>query len=362
MGSEVLLYGYGCVCVSMLVFNIIYNITLKRKDSRLKHKSGCFAEKIEAQLCRIRENKDVDPGHITYLERKLSRIFNLIAFDKVLEEKMSETKDGVLGEYYQQLQPAILRLAFIYQKRENMQAAYFAHFLSRHRPKDGMLLEALQHILVDYMKKDSLYCKVNALQALYNFGNGERIADAVILLDRQGAFLHEKILTDGLLTFSGDHEHLISLLWRQFSGLSCKTQLSVLNYIRFKSANYCEKMLAIMKDPAADKELRLSAARYLGKYPYDPAKDQLMKFAADTDPKNWEYAAVSISSLAQYRGEDVIQVLSAGIHSSNWYVRSNAAASLEAHHLQYSDLIYILGGNDRYAREMMMYQLEHRNV
>ena len=31
-GSEVLIYGYGAVCLSMIVFNIIYNIVLKKKE------------------------------------------------------------------------------------------------------------------------------------------------------------------------------------------------------------------------------------------------------------------------------------------------------------------------------------------
>ena len=31
MGSELLLYGYGAVCLSMLVFNIVYNISQKRR-------------------------------------------------------------------------------------------------------------------------------------------------------------------------------------------------------------------------------------------------------------------------------------------------------------------------------------------
>ena len=49
-------------------------------------------------------------------------------------------------------------------------------------------------------------------------------------------------------------------------------------------------------------------------------------------------------------------------HSSNWYVRLNAAISLEAHQLDYSDLIEVVGGNDRYAREMMMYRLDLKRL
>ena len=34
MGAEVLLYGYGIVCLSMLVFNVIYSLHLRADDRR----------------------------------------------------------------------------------------------------------------------------------------------------------------------------------------------------------------------------------------------------------------------------------------------------------------------------------------
>lgn len=363
LGSEVLLYGYGMICVSMLIFNIIYFILLNKNDKRLARKKDRFTEKIETQLNLIREGDGIDPEHITYLQRKLSYVGNLLAFDHMMEEQLMQEDDPVVREYYRQIEPVILHLATVYQKRENVQAAYYAYFLSKCKLEgDTMLMEPIQRILVEYMKKDSLHCRVNALQALYNFGSADKILDAIILLDAQETFLHEKILTDGLLSFTGDHALLISLLWKRFDEFSNKTQLSILNYIRFKTGDFCEEMLAIMQDTAADKELRLSAIRYFGKYPYAPAKELLLKFASDKEPANWEYAAISITSLARYTGDDVVDVLLAGIHSSNWYVRNNAASSLDAHRLEYSDLITVVGGNDRYAREMMLYRLESRKM
>ena len=50
------------------------------------------------------------------------------------------------------------------------------------------------------------------------------------------------------------------------------------------------------------------------------------------------------------------------VHSANWYVRFNAANSLEALHLDYTDLIDVLSGSDRYAREMIMYRLDFERM
>ena len=43
-------------------------------------------------------------------------------------------------------------------------------------------------------------------------------------------------------------------------------------------------------------------------------------------------------------------------------MRYNAAASLERRRLSYEDLIVHIGGNDRYAREMLTYQMESRKL
>ena len=50
------------------------------------------------------------------------------------------------------------------------------------------------------------------------------------------------------------------------------------------------------------------------------------------------------------------------MHSANWYVRYNAASSLEGRDLSYEDLVVHIGGNDRYAREMVTYQMESRKL
>ena len=50
------------------------------------------------------------------------------------------------------------------------------------------------------------------------------------------------------------------------------------------------------------------------------------------------------------------------MRSANWYVRNNAAASLEAQGLSYEEMFRVLGGDDRYAREMLSYRLEAKRL
>lgn len=356
MKSELFLYGYCLVCLGILLFNIVYSIVMKQKDQNMEQRVFYFSKLMMQQLEKIRGGEQTEAEHLRFLERKLARVNQLIAFERAFSAYAAE--EPAMEAYHQQLQSVILHLARIYQNRENMQAAYFAYFVSRYRPKREPAMQEMEDILVGYMRKDSLYCRVNALQALYVFAGEETIVQAITLLDRENGLPHEKILTDGLLQFEGDHARLAGLLWQSLERFSGKTQLSILNYIRFKSGDYCEQMLAIMQSAREDKELRLSAIRYFGRYHYAPAKEALLAFASDRDPLNWEYAAIAVSSLGRYDGEDVLETLVGAAHSSNWYIRQNAAASLEAHQLEYSELMEVLGGRDRYAREMMMYRME----
>lgn len=362
MKIETLIYIYGAVCLSMIGFNILYSLLLKRHEPHLKRRCQNIYDRIETQLNNIREGGSVEQTHLDYLERRMSRINNLIAFDRVLGSLCDDTQDDAAERYLFQIRPAILYLAVLYYRRDSMQTAYFSFFLTRYITQRQMPIDSIQDILLDYVKKDSLYCSVNALQALYTFGNADHIIAALKIQDEGRTFVHEKILTEGLLTFTGDHNDLIKLLWQDFDSFSEHMQLAILNYIRFKSDGYQEEMFAIMQDKTREKELRLAAIRYFGRYYYEPAIEPLLALAQDRDLANWEYANVSISSLMRYKGDRVIEALKQALHSSNWYIRQSASVSLEAHGVDYSSMMDVIAGNDRYAREMMTYRLESQRL
>lgn len=361
IGSEILLYGYGLVCLSMLGFNILYSLHLRVSDRRLKRRMGDIARLVAAQLAVVQAGKKVERRHLKEMGRRLSRVNNLLAFDHFLDEQDDEAP--AFRSYLRQMQPVFLYLTTVYRRREDMQAAYFCHFLARHQLQRHMQMQQMQPLVASYLEKGSLYCKINALKALCAFGSAETIVQALLQLDKQAdGTLHEKVLTETLMAFTGKADMLIGLLWEQFGKFSVPLQRAILDYIRFKSGDYCEQMLAILQDQEQDRELRFAAIRYFGRYPFQPARALLLDFVCDLDPLHWEFTAISASSLARYSGQDVIDALSEAMHSPNWYVRYNAAASLEAHGLAYEDLVGTMVGEDRYAREMLTYRLERRRL
>ena len=366
MGAEVLLYGYGLVCVSMLVFNLLYGLHLRSDDRRLERRADRFQSQVEKQLRWIRGASDgtsypVQVSHLTWMRRRLSRISGLLAFDQLMEEL--DGRDEAYESYIRQLQPVFLYLATVYLRRENTQAAYYCYFLAKHRLRRHMDTDPFQQVVLSYLKKDSLYCKINALKALCSFGSPAILVDALETLgEGQESQLHEKVLTEALLAYTGDADALIGLLWDRLERFALPIQRSVLDYIRFQSGGYGGPMLEILEDPRRDKELRLAAIRYFGKYPALQARVLLLGFLEDRDPTRWEYAAISATALAGYEGQDVVDALLRAMNSPNWYIRYNASASLEAHGLAYEEMLRVLGGGDRYAREMLTYRLRAKQL
>lgn len=369
MGAEILLYGYGIVCLSMLIFNVIYGLHLRSNDRRMDAKTEVIRRRVTEQLERLRKDlsgpseqaRTVQASHLTWMRRHLSHINYLLAFDGLLDELDSQS--AAYQSYLRQLQPVFLYLSTVYWKRENTQAAYFCYFLSRHKLRRHMELDQIQQVTLSYLKKDSLYCKINAWKALCSFGSPSILVEALQELGSgEESQLHEKVITEALLTYTGDSKSLIEALWSQLESFSIHIQRAILDYIRFQSGDYRERMLKILRDGRRDKELRLAAIRYFGRYPDPSARPLLLEFLQDSDPTHWEYSAISASSLAGYDGQGVADALLQAMNSSNWYIRSNAASSLEARGLSYEEMLQVLGGGDRYAREMLTYRLKAKQL
>ncbi len=139
-------------------------------------------------------------------------------------------------------------------------------------------------------------------------------------------------------------------------------QVTLLNYFRFSSGAYCEKIHALLNDPAQDDEVRFACLRYLGRYPYPPAYADLLRYATPSKNARWEYAAIASSVLASYPGAETAAVLERNLYHPNWYIRFNASKSLEQLGFGYRDLIDVIEGHDRYASEILRYRFDVREL
>lgn len=60
MRIESMIYIYGAVCLSMILFNVVYNLLLKSSRLRLERRCGAVRVRLLPQLIRLRQGLGVE--------------------------------------------------------------------------------------------------------------------------------------------------------------------------------------------------------------------------------------------------------------------------------------------------------------
>lgn len=356
MKIEILVYAYLAVCLAMIGFNIVCIFLFSRNDRETEHSRLYYINLIKEQFGKA----VIDERHRMLILKRLVHVREMTAFDKSLEILSNEYPAEVQA-YLRGLESVFVALANRYSRRNEIQMAYFPYIIARYKLFYGEDLPQINRIMVDLLEKPSIYCRENALNAIYSMGVSENVTDALTIIDSTGYYHNKKLLTDGLMSFAGDKKELNEMLWNHLWDYSLNIQLAILDYIRFSSGDFQERMLGLLKEEH-NSEIHFCAIRYLGRYPYQPAYEQLMKYAEREDEVRWEYTSITCFALASYPGERTIAALKKNLSSHNWYVRLNASQALESMGLEYADFIDIFEGDDRYAGEMMRYRFDRKKL
>lgn len=357
MNVETMIYAYLAVCASMILFNCVCIFTFRRRDQSRRNHSSRLEKDILLQLARLEDGKAVEQRHREYLYKTLVTVRGLRVLDETLEHMLEQGSKNV-WVYLEKIAPVFTYLVLENRYRDSMQLTYFAYVVQKYQIIRNQPFHIILEPMMELLEEPGLYSRENALQAIYSVGDCGLVLRALHEVDGNGYFHYPKLLTDGLLTFPGDQKRLAGELWNDFETFSIPMQTVILDYIRFSGTELSRELLALLTDSHRDDELRFSCIRYFGRNPYEPAYPLLLDFAEQATEHRWEYAAIAVSALASYPGEHTIEVLKAALGNANWYIRFNAAKSLETFHLSYLELSDIMEGKDRYAREILQYWMD----
>ena len=144
---------------------------------------------IEEQL-----SKDtIDEEHKVFLCKNLKKINHMMAFDETLE-KLYVQKPEQVQNYIIKLSSVFIFLTFEYSEKNKIQAAYFPYIIKKYNVFKGAYIGIVIDSLMELVKESNLYCRENALQALYSIGDAKSVIKALKTLDRIGGFHHSKIM------------------------------------------------------------------------------------------------------------------------------------------------------------------------
>lgn len=360
MSVETMVFFYGVVCAAMILFNCGCIYLFKQRERRTHSASIRFVEQIHAQMEGLKETDALSDRDCKRIEQKLRHVKGLVSFDLAMEELLAE--DSEAGrEYIRALHPVFLHLSNIYLKRETTQSIYLLHILRKYRVCSDAAADPLLDLMLAYVRKPGIYCRSRALSVLCQTKREDRLVEALSILSEQDAYFPEKLLVSLLLSFEGDSDTLIRLLTARFQSFSPALQTAVIAYITQTSDQYSELFAGWLMDDPED-ELRYALLRYFGQHCYEPVREYLYALIEHQRDSRWIDASIAASALCSYPGEKTIAVLKRGLSGRNWYVRYNAAESLEKLGVTYNELSDILNGTDRYAREMVTYRTERNNL
>lgn len=346
------------VCISMILFNIFYILFYSSKNGEGK-KSDRHIQKRVYKLITLRARGHRvslrDTGRIT---RMCQDMWNLAAWDRQLSAMSGEFGKEV-EQYISECGEMFLWLTKKMKKKKPVQMAHFAYIVHKYKfYENEKCRKAILAFMSTLVQSENLYCRENALKVLYANGEMKEVYDAMQYLFEGHRFNHEKLLVDGLLTYSGNKKELMDALLKDRKEKKLFAQKVILNYIRFGSDEYKDLFLQILNNPEEDDECRYIALRYFGRYADKRAREILIQFAENPDEHPFEYAAIAATALGSYMDEETVEVLKDCLCHSNWYIRHNAAVSLEKFQLDASEFKDILYGSDKYAREVLEYRMQ----
>lgn len=295
-------------------------------------------------------------GNYHMQKRKIIRLANpqfLKAFYSLLIENENEVCRILEQNDYQ-----ICRI--IKKNNSKTVKAYFAYILGKIPENEKKVLEKYSDLMFEFLTKDSVYMRENALKVLYHLGNSEKIVRAFECLSEQYIFHSVKLLTDGLMTYGGSSEELVRDLCNSMTKYKECYQTAIVNFISYQGISEYDDVLLMFLRATTYIDLKCSILRLIGRNVSEDNKRILIEYLRmDKEESNWETASVAARMLGNYVGDEgVIEVLSRAICSRNWYVRNNSAISLSQICTSPKDLTTIFEGGDSYAIQALTYALK----
>ncbi len=356
---DLIIYGYLLVCVLLVLFNVFYIFYSQALKNAIAKHAIEWERAIKDELTHIDDG--VSGEHLSLIQKKIVNTNAFLGYSRAVEGILGSSDEKVrtgMRKYLDGCESQYHRIARIYSRRDTMDKAFAAYFISMTTRCYKEEESPIYRIMMDYAEDSSVYCRENLLKAFYAFGNCQALFNFMVMQKDLGFTHHKKLLSDGLMTFKGDKEKLAELLWDNRSRFSVNTQLAIIAFITGIQADYRESVFAELERDDHDEETAIAYIRYFRRHKYEPAGERLreiMESDADTNIK-----IVVASVLSAYPCRESIDVLKKSLGSSNWYVRFNSANSLLDIGLSKEDEKSILDGKDRYARDMLIYAMEKR--
>ncbi|MCR5283894.1 MAG: hypothetical protein K6E18_11020, partial [Lachnospiraceae bacterium] len=287
--------------------------------------------------------------------KEIKRLKNTLAFEafyKVCRNLPEEERLSIWGENKEQM------IALVRSIKFPILRAYCGHIIKEMKLKK--ICDGYDELMLELLQTPTVYARENALKAIYSFGKPELVRQAFLQLSERKMPHNDKLILDGMLSFTGDERELAATLMEVFDDLLDCYRNSLIDYLGQKHIDTYDERLMCMADLPVD-----TLCDILRKLERSPSERNLLflestiKAYRHTD--TWEPVAISVKGLGGYPGNERVRgILMDLLLSRNWYIRKNAAAALVADGITEQEIEQIHSKNDRYADDALQYELGRR--
>lgn len=347
---SMIIFLYIFISVALLFFNIIYMLSSGTKNRVMEYR---IHREMDEQRSTMEHVPDrVNQHYRKNLYKKIKNEDGLLICVEALERNYGRMEEDDIAEYMIACRNAIFDTAEVYRKKEAMERALFAYFISLLPEKAVPEYYRMGEILLSYLDHSTVYCRENVLQALYTLGNENALIRALQTFQENGWYHEPKLLSDGMLHFRGDKNGLARRLWNQKWGEQMKAVL-----IRFMTRLEEDMSDLVLPELTTGRyELCFAAIRYFAVHINREAEPVLLKILKE----DGDTAVAAAQTLGSYPDEAAKEALKEALCSRRWDVRRNSAESLMKMDLSKEEIGQLCTSEDRYAREMFIYVLESR--
>jgi len=345
------------ICIALMVFNfaiIYYGLGNAPLPSKVKK----WRAILYRQTMIVPGKKTSATKHQKLLLKKLSNADNLAAYSNALQYIKHEFPEAY-NDYIHHCYTTFRKLADIYSHKPLIELTCYTYFICHFPQVVGYTYGKLVTKLISFIDGSSVYCRANILCALCSIGNVQSVVNALQVISDKSLFMHNQLLTNRLVHFTGDKELLEARLWNAGQHWNENILVSVIQFITRVSNNYSEKFLPALQNASYHTEVRAAIIRYYGEYMYEPVRPILIEFV--TNPTDVNLTIEAISALTLYPAPDTIAALKNVLSSPRWQIRYSASATL-VELLDKPDLLALLKGESSHAREIIDYMLERKDI
>ena len=316
------IYFYIGICVMLIIFELLWSQYIKMYNIQMRKLKIKYKEQI---LAVERYHKKID---LNILFKELKHVNFLIAFQTALEE-VSKKKE--CSELLHQVLPVFMRLNRIYALRKNdMEKAYFAYVIGKNFTINNIQkTKQLLETMYSFLNSKSLYCRTNALSAIFRIGKINHVLKAIQIIDTNGILYHNNLLTKNMKNFTGNKKILAIELLKTFDSYKSNTQVAIVKFLTEYNYDFEEIMLEILKIPLLNVNVKCEIMRFFQVNRSDKAKEYLISQIDKQDLIANDLTIKTIGTLGYYDEVDVRKVLEKLKKSNDEYLLEAAYRSLE---------------------------------